>query len=221
MFKHKLISKRSILENEKKTKSKKNEEEENEYEEEKENNEVTCSDNHIYFYGDVNTKNILLLIKYIKDVNNTLFTLKSEVENKFESSVNLYIYLHINSCGGYIMDAFAAINYIKNSKIPIISIVDGYAASAATFLSIVSHKRQITAYSSMLIHQLSSGVSGTFQQLDDDHINNIYLQNKIKKLYVEHSYGKLTNKLLDKILKHDIMWDPQKCKKYGIIDEII
>ena len=195
--------------------------EEDDAEEEEKNDLITYEDNHIYFYDNINTKNILLLIKYIKELNIKFISLKTELDYKYDSSIDFYIYLHINSHGGYIMDGFAAIDYIKKSKIPIISIVDGYAASAATFLSIVCYKRQITEYSSMLIHQLSSGVAGTFQQIDDDHINNKYLQDKIKKLYIEHSNGKLTNKLLDNILKHDIMWDAKKCKQRGIIDEII
>ena len=222
MYKHLLISKKPSFDCQKRKRIKKNEnEEDDEEEKEKESDLITRDDNHIYFYDDVNTKNILLLIKYIKELNIKLLVLKTELNYKYTSSIDLSIYLHINSCGGYIMDAFAAIDYIKNSAIPIISIVDGYAASAATFLSIVCHKRQITESSTMLIHQLSSGISGTYQQLDDDHINNVYLQTKIKKLYIDHSNGKLTDKSLDKILKHDIMWDAKKCKQHGIIDEII
>lgn len=219
MYKYKSITKNSKYDTSKKRPNKQNEEDS----EEENNTEelVTVNDNHIYYYCDVNTKSILLLLKHIKDLNIKLLLLQTELNYKYNSSTNLYIYLHINSYGGYILDAFAGVDYIKKSKIPIISIVDGFAASAATFLSMVCYKRQITPSSTMLIHQLSSAVSGTFQQIDDDHINNQYLQNKIKKLYIEHSNGKLTDKLLDKILKHDIMWDAQKCRNNGIIDEIV
>ena len=221
MHNHQLISKK-WGDNSPRKRKKKNEEDDAEEEEEEEKNcLITREDNHIYFYDDINTKNILLLIKYIKELNIKLILLKTELDYKYDSSIDFYIYLHINSHGGYIMDGFAAIDYIKKSRIPIISIVDGYAASAATFLSIVCHKRQITSYSSMLIHQLSSGISGTFQQIDDDHKNNLYLQNKIKKLYLDHSNIKLTNKLLTAILKQDIIWDANKCKYYGLVDEIV
>lgn len=220
MYKYKLISKKQGVDSPKNKKIKINEEF-SDSDEENTDNSVTYKDNHIYFYDDINTKNILLLIKYIKDLNVKLLSLQTEFNYKYNSCINLYIYLHINSYGGNILDAFAGVDYIKKSKIPIISIVDGFAASAATFLTMVCYKRQITSSSTMLIHQLSSSVSGTFQQIDDDHINNQYLQNKIKKLYIEYSNGKLTEKLLDKLLKHDIMWDAQKCKNSGIVDEII
>ena len=182
---------------------------------------ISMEDNHIYFYDDVNSRSILLLIKYIKNLNDKLCLIKEDLKIKYNSNIDLNIYLHINSGGGYITDAFAAIDYIKKSKIPIVSIIDGYAASAATFLSIICHKRIITNFSTMLIHQLSSSLEGTFHRLSDDNENNIYLQNQIKKLYIENSKGKLTDKKLNKILKHDLMWNAEKCLKYGLVDEIV
>ena len=73
----------------------------------------------------------------------------------------------------------------------------------------------------MIIHQLSGEASGTYDQLDDDHENNKYLDECIKKLYITHTNGKLNNKILDKVLKHSLMWDASKCLKYGLVDEIV
>ena len=182
---------------------------------------ITHEDNHIYFYDNVNEKNILTLVKCIKNLNIKLLSLKSEFDLKYNTKLDLHIYLHINSCGGNITDALIGVDCIKNSKIPIVSIVEGYAASAATFLSMVCHKRQITSNSCMLIHQLSSATCGTYEQMNDDHANNELLQNKIRQLYIKYSYGKLTNKKLDTILKHDLMWDANKCIQNGLVDDII
>ena len=154
-------------------------------------------------------------------MNTKLLTVKNDLNIKYDSSIDFNIYLHINSCGGYITDAFAAINYIQNSRIPIISIIDGYAASAATLISVVCYKRQITEHSSMLIHQLSSCSSGTYEQLKDDNANNVYLLNVMKNIYIKNSNGKLTKKKLEEFLKHDLMWNPATCFKYGLVDEII
>ena len=41
----------------------------------------------------------------------------------------------------------------------------------------------------------------------------------IKEIYEEHT--KIPKKELDKILKHDLWWDAEKCLSYGLIDEII
>lgn len=184
-------------------------------------NSVKCQNNHIYFYDDVNTTSILALNQHINRLNIFLLNTKMDIKHRFSCDVELCIYLHINSMGGSIFDALGAIDTIRNSKIPVVSIIEGCAASAATFLSIVCKKRQITEHSSMLIHQLSSEGSGTYEHIKDEYSNCKYLHETIIKLYITYSYGKLKKKGLRKFLKHDIWWDAVKCKEYGLIDEII
>jgi ATP-dependent protease ClpP protease subunit len=71
----------------------------------------------------------------------------------------------------------------------------------------------------MLIHQLSAGSWGKFEELKDDMENNHLIMNKIKGIYEQ--YTKIPKKQLDEILKHDLWWDAQTCLNYGLIDEII
>lgn len=182
---------------------------------------VNCVENHIYLYCYINNKSILSLITHIKTLNVKLSNIKNDLNIKYDVSVDLNIYLHINSNGGYITDALAAINYIEKSKIPIVSIIDGYAASAATLLSVSCSKRQITKYSSMLIHQLSGSYEGTYEKMKDDNINNKYLFNLMKNIYIKNSNNKLTHTKLNKFLKHDLMWGADICLKNGLVDEII
>ena len=182
---------------------------------------ISVIDNHIYFYTSVTTESILELNKHIQSLNQTLSKTKLEIDYKYNTNIDLNIYLHINSLGGYVFDALAAVDTIKNSKIPITSIIEGCAASAATLISIVANKRKMTKNSSILIHQLSGGTWGTFEQMKDDNENNIYLDKIMKELYITHTQGKLKEKKLKKVLKRDIWWDPKKCKKLGLIDEII
>ena len=110
-----------------------------------------------------------------------------------------------------------------NEKITdsIISIIEGCAASAATFLSIVCQKRQMREHASMLIHQLSGGCWGTFEQMKDDMKNSKYLMKIIKDIYIKYTNEKLDDDKLDDFLQRDIWWSPKKCKKYGLIDEVI
>lgn len=183
---------------------------------------VYSLNNHIYFYNDINTTSILELVKNINYLNKKI---KNETSNynityDTECDSNVYIYLHINSFGGYVFDALAGVDTIINSEIPIISIIEGCAASAATFLSIVCYKRYMRPHSSMLIHQLSGGYWGTYEQMCDDMKNSKYLMKIIKDIYIEYSNQLLTSDKLDKYLKRDIWWSPKKCKKLGLIDEI-
>ena len=194
------------------------------------NTQYTCGsnieiiDNHIYFYCDVNKKNILELNKSITILNKKLIDLKKSLSIEYDLNVDnlddFVIYLHINSPGGYVTDAFSGVDAIINSRIPIYSIIEGYVASAATFLSIVCKKRYMTRHSSVLIHQLSGACWGTYQQMADGMKNNKYLHKKIKKLYKQYSKGNINSKL-DQLLNSDLMLNLKKCKKMGIVDDVV
>ena len=71
----------------------------------------------------------------------------------------------------------------------------------------------------MLIHQLSAGYWGKYEELKDDMQNNDLIMNKIKDIYKE--YTKIPSKKLDEVLKRDLWWDAKTCLEYGLIDEII
>lgn len=177
---------------------------------------VEVINNHIYFYCSVTNKSILSLIKHIRELNVSLAN-----ESTKYNLTRIKIYLHINSFGGELFASLSAVDTIINSKIPIVSIIEGCAASAATLISIVCHERQILPNASMLIHQLSSGFWGKYLEIKDDFINLTYLEEKTKNIYKKYSNNKLTEKKLKKILKRDIWWDADKCFKLGLVDKII
>ena len=161
------------------------------------------------------------MIKYIKELNLKLLLLTTELNYKYTSAIELEIYIHINSYGGYITDALSGVDAIMNSRVPITTIVEGVAASAATLLSVVGKKRQITKNASMLIHQLSGANIGTYEQMKDEIANCTYLEDTCNKIYLENTKKKLKRKFLDETLKHDLWWDANKCLQYGFVDEII
>lgn len=72
----------------------------------------------------------------------------------------------------------------------------------------------------MLIHQLSAGCEGNFEQIKDSYINNEQLMKHIKEIYIEKTGNKLKGKKLDDILKRDIYINAESCMKFGLIDEI-
>ena len=178
--------------------------------------DVKVVDNHIWFNADVTNKSVQALIHAIHIKNREL----NRIKNKFTTFEirSKPIFLHINSYGGDLFESMAGIDAIINSDIPIHTIIEGTAASAATLLSIVGQKRYITRHSYMLIHQLSSGMWGTMEELEDDQSNNKALMERLYKLYTE--YTDLTKTQLRKILKKDIWWDSDKCIEVGIVDEI-
>ena len=175
---------------------------------------VTSINNHIYFYTSVNKKSILNLNKEIQKICEKLL----EVASKYNINPPS-IYLHINSGGGSIFAAMAGIDHIRECPIPIITIIEGSAASAATLLSVVGDKRLITKHAHMLIHQLSTTFWGKMDEFEDEMENLNKLMNLIKNIYKKNTSVPVEK--LNKILKHDLWWDPDECLKYGLVDSII
>ena len=112
----------------------------------------------------------------------------------------------------------STIDTINSLRIPVISIIEGSAASAATMISIVCDYRIILPNSLMLIHQLSSSTWGKMDELEDEMKNLKKLMKKITDLYKK--YSKIESSKLKDILKHDIWWDAKECLKKGLVDEI-
>lgn len=169
--------------------------------------------NHIYFYSDVDQDTCLDLNRKILDLNKEL--LKYSIDYDCEPP---NIYLHINSNGGCLMSAFATVDAIKNSRIPIVSIVEGCAASAATIISMVCHKRYITPNSFMLIHQLSTGVYGKYEEIKDDFINDTKFMERLYALYRNHT--NMNNSKIKSVLSRDIWWDMEECHQNGLVDGV-
>lgn len=176
---------------------------------------IERSDNRVYFYSEVTRSKVLELNKEIRNLNlDIIQTCKTlSVDDP------MHIYLHINSHGGSVFAGLAAVDHIRKSDVPITSIVDGCAASAATMMSIVADHRMIYEHSFMLIHQLSSGTWGKYEELKDDMKNNDLLMKTIKSLYQEHT--KIPKTKLSQMLKHDLWFDAKTCLRYGLVDEIL
>ena len=100
-----------------------------------------------------------------------------------------------------------------------VSVIDGCAASAATIMSVVAEERLMHEHAFMLIHQLSSGMWGKFEDMKDDMKNNEMLMKKIIGIYEEHT--NIPKSKIKDILKRDIWWDAKTCLKYGLVDDII
>ena len=178
------------------------------------NNIVDTLHNRVYFYSGVTRPKILQLNKNIFSLNVNMLSKTGPLE--YEPPP---IMLHINSYGGSVFAGLAAVDYIKNSKIPVHTIIDGCAASAATLMSCVGAHRMMHRNSCMLVHQLSGVMWGKFQEMQDDMQNSEMLMEKIKNIYKEHT--KIPKKEMDNILKHDLWWEAEKCLQYGLVDEII
>lgn len=171
--------------------------------------------NQLYFYDDVTRTSIYNLNRNLESLSKSLLFLTINYNLEQMPPIDLFI----SSDGGEVFSAFSAVDRIKNSKVPVHSYVEGGVASAATLLSVVAHKRYMRQNAFMLIHQVSSGVWGNFQQIQDEMQNLELIMKYIKSIYMQHT--KFTSEELDNILKKDIYLDAQQCLEKGLVDEII
>ena len=176
---------------------------------------VEGDDNIIYFYASVDQKENFKLNKEISSIGRQM----EMVAVKLGMDIPPPIHLHINSYGGSVFAAFGSIDYIMRSKTPIYTYVDGCAASAGTIMSVCGSKRFIGENAYMLVHQLSSGLWGKYQELQDDMKNSDNLMKRIKEIY--EAKTKIPKAKMDDLLKHDLWWDAKTCLRYGLVDEIL
>lgn len=180
------------------------------------NSDVYMVDNHLYFRTEVSKESIDKLNKEI-----IAYCRNYDILKEMHKGYNIQpkpIYLHITSDGGDLFAGFYAVDIIQSSPIPIYTVVEGSAVSAASLMACVGKKRYMTKNSYILIHQLSSGIVGNFHEIKDNFENDTTLMDNINKIYIEHSNKKLNKKMLKDILDHDKYWDYDTCLKYGLVD---
>lgn len=175
---------------------------------------IEVIENGIYFYSRIETLSILQLNKSIRSKGADL---QGDAIKQNRESAN--IYLHINSYGGEVFAGLAGMDEIINSAVPVYTMVDGCCASAGTFLSVCGKKRFINRHAYMLVHQLSSGMWGKYDECKDEIKNLDKIMVMIKQVYKE--YTKIPMNKLDEILKHDLWFDSNECLEYGLVDKII
>ena len=125
---------------------------------------VSAESNRIYFYSGVTRQDNLVLNKLLNSTGNKL----KNTQHVLQLPEPPKVYLHINSYGGSVFAGFGSVDYIRNCSVPVVSVIDGCAASAATIMSVVAEERLMHEHAFMLIHQLSSGMWGKFEDMKDD-----------------------------------------------------
>jgi ATP-dependent Clp protease protease subunit len=170
-----------------------------------ENNElIYLIKNNIYYSGPLTERSI--------------FAISSNLIN-LQHRDNSVINLHIKSSGGSLLPTLGLVDLIRTSDTPVNTYVDGYAASAATLISIVGANRYINKYGIMLVHQLRMGNEyNKYDEIKDYAENADMLMQIIKDIYLEHTNFTLVE--LNELLHHDIWLNSTQCKNYGLVDII-
>ena len=168
--------------------------------------------NNIYFTGQLNEETCYKLSEALIIHKNKALT-----QQDYHNHINLYI----QSPGGSLLPTLALVDEIKNLGIPIHTYIRGYAASAATLLSVVGSERYMYNHSVLMIHsvKLQNQDPTSLLEVKDLNTNVDVFMKIIKNIYLENS--NIDSKTLDELFYHDIWINSSKALNYGLIDKII
>lgn len=175
--------------------------------------------NHLYMYGEVTKESVNRLNASIENFERPV-TITLAKELKVISTAKP-IMLHINSGGGDSSAVISAVRNIRNAKVPVYTIVDGIAMSAAADILLAGHVRYAYPDALVLMHQhweLVRAVKRHEDNIVDSKVSTAYYE-QYKRYYLANS--KLDAPGLDKLLARDRYLTAPECKKLGLVDDII
>jgi ATP-dependent protease ClpP protease subunit len=176
----------------------------NEDDNEDESKHVKQWGNKVFFYADVTTESVHALYEAVNEANkNATVSTPSEV------------HLHLNSQGGDAYAGFAAYHILKKNPLPIITYVDGLVCSAATFLLMTGKKRVASKHAFVLIHQVSTGFFGKYNDMIDEMQNTHDLMEACRNLYTDHTT--MSPQRLEELLKSERAVNAKTCLDDGIV----
>lgn len=174
--------------------------------------------NHVYLYGEITDT---LVTDVSMDIN---YYNKTDKNKRVNGLGEVYvkpktIILHVNSPGGSSNAGIALMNVINNSRVPIIVLVEGISASAATLITVIAKQRVMAPEAMMLIHQLSAGTHGKHENMKFNVEKFDKDSELMNKFYSEHT--NLSSEKLKEILRRDIFLSAEQSLKYGLVDKVL
>lgn len=131
------------------------------------------------------------------------------------------ISLYINSPGGSISDLMAIYDVVNYIKPEITTIGYGTIASAASFLLAAGTpgKRMLLPSSSVMIHELSAGTKGKFNDIKNEYKHLEYIYNTMAQNYVTFTGQKIDR--IKKDMERDCWMTAEEAVKYGLADKVL
>lgn len=131
------------------------------------------------------------------------------------------IHLYLNSFGGSLYDCMGMVDLIRNLKTPIYSYCFGKSMSAIMVIFSCCDKRFVSRNSTIMLHQLSGGYIGKYQDMEENVDESRRMQELMEDLIMLHTY--IDEEFLEELRyrKFDCFLDAEQCIELGVADEII
>lgn len=162
-------------------------------------------------YDDVNDTEAKNITEWILSVNFMPVEERPDVLN-----------LIINSPGGSVTAAWAIIDMIRGSAIPVRTIGLGQLASAGLliFMSGTAGFRSLTENTSIMSHAFSTGAGGTYHDLLASTTEWGHIQTRLIK-HIAKCTGLSNNDIVNKLMPANDVWlTAQEAVKLGLADKV-
>jgi ATP-dependent Clp endopeptidase proteolytic subunit ClpP len=127
--------------------------------------------------------------------------------------------VHINSPGGSVFDGIAILNTLRSHKGGVTTIVDGIAASAASFIAQAGTKRVMARNSEMMIHDASGLCIGNAAEMRETADLLDRASDNLADIYASRS-GRGTVQDWRAILQKEVWYSAQEAVDAGLADEV-
>ncbi|MGD8109376.1 head maturation protease, ClpP-related [Vibrio sp. TRT 17S01] len=127
--------------------------------------------------------------------------------------------MRVQSYGGSVYEGLAMYNAIKAHKGKTIGVVDGLAASIATYMLMACDEIHMPENSTFMIHNPSIGAWG-----EEDEIESALTQVKNAKVTVSNAYVERSGKPIEDVLSamaQETWFTAQEAFEWGLIDKVI
>jgi ATP-dependent Clp protease, protease subunit len=131
------------------------------------------------------------------------------------------IFLYINSPGGSVYAGLAIYDTMQHIRAPVATVCVGMAASMGALLLAggTAGKRQSLPNSRIMIHQPSSGYSGTATDIDIAAREVLSIRERLNRILAHHTGRDLEK--IERDVDRDYFMGPEEAVAYGLIDKVV
>jgi ATP-dependent Clp protease protease subunit len=131
------------------------------------------------------------------------------------------IFLYVNSPGGSVYAGLAIYDTMQHIRAPVATVCVGMAASMGALLLTggAEGKRQSLPNSRIMIHQPSSGFSGTAADIDIAAREVLGIKERLNQIMAHHT-GRSVEQI-ERDVDRDYFMSPDEAVTYGLIDRVV
>tara|TARA_B100001540_G_scaffold290427_1_gene287136 strand:- start:56 stop:631 length:576 start_codon:yes stop_codon:yes gene_type:complete len=172
---------------------------------------VVCIDDAVYFRTEVTPVSTMVLLQRLAEANENAIK-----KSHFPGDARVFLYIH--SGGGDLFAGLSALDHLRNNRVKVITVADGFVASAATLMLLAGAERKALKNAKILIHQLSTFFAGKYGEMCDEMTNSNELMESLRSVYQQET--NMTAKKVNSMLKKEIHINSDEAVKLGVVDEV-